>query len=303
MTEELPLNPDSYRHRVRDRILLTVAGTISFLLFLALSHLFSIPTRPGYSASLIQQPWPPVVFLLTAITFLVALVISSLITSVVHYEAGFFCAAIGLAALSIRGGPLRYTLMAAGGRSIYLGLGVELILLYAILYLGWLILQLLASANLVMPENQRASLPVEQDDLPSQGLLALASQVMLMVFLMSIVSQTDRKVQVLASVGLSAFLATLGAHSIFPSRPSTWFWFGPLFLGLIGYTFAYFGDGSWTTGEVEGFFPAAARPLPLDYATAGPVGALLGYWTSRRWHAVREAEAATAPAGSAAGFS
>jgi hypothetical protein len=299
MTEELPLNPDSYHHRVRDRILLTVAGTISFVLFLTLSHLFAVPARPGYSASLIQQPWPPLIFVLTAITFMVALVISSLITNVVHYEAGFFCATIGLAALSIRGGPLRYTLMAASGRSIFLGLAVELILLYAILYLGWLILQLLSATNLVMPEEHRASLPADQDELPSQGALALASQVMLMIFLMSIFCQTDRKVQVLASVGLSAFLATLAAHSIFPSRPSTWFWFGPLILGLIGYTFAYFGDGSWTTGEVEGFFPAAARPLPLDYATAGPVGALLGYWTSRRWHAVREAESATAPPNSA----
>ena len=26
------------------------------------------------------------------------------------------------------------------------------------------------------------------------------------------------------------------------------------------------------------------RPLPVDYASVGVAGSLLGYWTSRRWH-------------------
>ena len=39
-----------------------------------------------------------------------------------------------------------------------------------------------------------------------------------------------------------------------------------------------------------GILPALARPLPLDYATAGTAGALMGYWTSRKWQHEHEAE-------------
>ncbi|HEX8522492.1 MAG TPA: hypothetical protein VF669_09575 [Tepidisphaeraceae bacterium] len=296
ITQELPLDPNSYYHRVRDRTLLTVGAVISYALFLALSFVFSIPARTGFSASLMQQPWPHVVFLLTVVVFVLALGISALITNVVHYEAGFYCACIGLAAFSIRGGPIRYTLMSANGPSIFIALLIELLVLFSILYLGWLVLQILSANNLVLQESQRAPLPPrDEDTLPSQGPLSLVSTSMAMIFLMLLLCQTDRKVQVLASVGLSAFLATLAAHSIFPSRPSFWFWLAPLVTGLLGYICAYFGDGPWTTGDVYSIAPgmaALARPLPLDYATAGPVGALLGYWTSRRWHAIREAEAA-----------
>ena len=33
-----------------------------------------------------------------------------------------------------------------------------------------------------------------------------------------------------------------------------------------------------------------SRPLPLDYASVGPAGALIGYWMSRRWHRTRQLE-------------
>ncbi len=290
--EQLPIDPLIYHHRIRNRLLLTAAGVVSYALFVGTSHLFSIPTHPEYSAALIQQPWPPVVFLVTAIVFVACVVISSLITNIVHYDAGFFCACIGLSALSIRGGPIRYTLMAAAGPSIFLGLALELIILYAILFVGWLALGMLCANNLVTPEHERVPPTIDEEDVPSQGPLAMASQIMLMIFLMSVLCQTDRKVQVLAAVGISAFLATLGAQSIFPTRPSTWFWFGPLILGLLGYLFAYYGDGLWTTGVIYGYDPALARPLPLDYAAAGPVGALLGYWTCRRWQALHELQPA-----------
>jgi hypothetical protein len=59
---------------------------------------------------------------------------------------------------------------------------------------------------------------------------------------------------------------------------------------MMGYLFAYWGNGPWTIGEIHGYDPALARPLPLDYASAGPLGAILGYWTSRRWHMMREIE-------------
>jgi len=40
--------------------------------------------------------------------------------------------------------------------------------------------------------------------------------------------------------------------------------------------------------------PSLARPTPLDYAGAGTVGSLIGYWMSRRWQQHRDDEAAGA---------
>jgi hypothetical protein len=43
---------------------------------------------------------------------------------------------------------------------------------------------------------------------------------------------------------------------------------------------AYVSPGDWQIGQAG---VPLARALPLDYASAGPAGAILGYWMSRRW--------------------
>jgi hypothetical protein len=59
-----------------------------------------------------------------------------------------------------------------------------------------------------------------------------------------------------------------------------WFWCGPFVVGLIGYIMAASGqDSSLAIGSPTGFFAALARPLPIDYASMGPAGAIIGYWT------------------------
>jgi len=286
--ETLPLDPHQHA-RVKDRLLLLTGAVLSFVIFWWVGALVGVPANKGYSASLIQQPMAWLMFVAVAITFVVCVGLSSLVAGSVHFDAGFACAAAGLSALSMRGGPMRYALMASPGRGVFIGMSVELLLLYGVLALGWMKLMALSDKKYLKSEELRW-LSGEADEVPSQGALAIASQVMLMLFLMSILCQTDKKGQVIAAVGISAFLATLGAHSVFPTRPSAWFWCGPLVAGLMGYLFAYWGDGDWTTGEVYGWSPQLGRPLPLDYATAGPVGALLGYWVSRRWHLMRETE-------------
>jgi len=282
--EHLPLEP--HHQRVRDRALLTVGIIVSLLIFQAVGRVFGIPQMPGYSASVIQQPSSLLAFIMTAVAFVICVLASTTITGSIHFEAGFYCAAFGLSALSMRGGPMRFVLMSSPGHGVFLALAMELLLLYGILFLGWVALIAMRERSMLRSEDERSG--DDLDALPSQGALALATQIMLMFFLMTILCQTDQKKQVLAAVGISAFLATLGAHSIFPTRPSVWFWCVPLIIGLLGYIFAFVGDGRWTTGEIFGYDPALARPLPLDYASADPVGALLGYWTSRRWQHTRQ---------------
>ena len=65
-----------------------------------------------------------------------------------------------------------------------------------------------------------------------------------------------------------------------------------------GYLLVYFrlnpADPAWQTGHLTLPFSGLARPLPIDYATAGPLGALLGYWMGRLSERQQLAEAAAA---------
>ena len=72
-------------------------------------------------------------------------------------------------------------------------------------------------------------------------------------------------------------------------------------VGVFGYLFAYLAFCStdpitWKSGTGGGTLAALARPLPLDYASLGTAGALVGYWTSRQWQRAKELETEAAHA-------
>jgi hypothetical protein len=102
---------------------------------------------------------------------------------------------------------------------------------------------------------------------------------------MSLLSRTDAKLQTLASVGISSLLAAIGAQYFSPVNASPWLWAGPFIVAVIGYLSSYFSPAGFETGRVSGYFAALARPLPLDYASSGVAGALLGYWSGLKRHA------------------
>jgi len=213
--------------------------------------------------------------------------IGSLVAGVIHFEGGLFCAAVGMLALSTRGGPMRYVLMYAGGAGIFITLMAELLLLAGCVGIGWNVLLALRNGGYLLGEPLRDDDP---DALPAQGAMALAGHVILMIFLMAVLAQTDRKAQVVWSVALASLLSALASHSLFPARPSIWFWTAPFIVGVIGYVLAWFGGPPLPGGLVGGVLPALARPLPIDYAAAGTAGSLLGYWMSRKWLHEHETE-------------
>ncbi len=269
----------------RDRVLLGAGSITSFGIFWTVAGLFSFPQFRGFDASLMAQPSPVVILIVTAVVLVACVILTSFFAGIAHFEAGLFCAAVGLSALSMRGGSIRYTLLDSPGGSVFLKLLVELVLLFVFVGLGWVALQVLRDMRLLRAE------PHGDDDLdamPGQGALALGTQIVLMVILMLLFAQTDRKAQVIWSVALAAGLAALGAHSLFPARPSAWFWVTPLIVGTIGYLFAWAGGNNLPGGAVGGLMPQLARPLPLDYASAGVAGSIFGYWTSRRWQYERD---------------
>jgi hypothetical protein len=274
-------------YSTRDRTLLTIGAVVCYALFGLAANLFSIPQNPRYEASLMMQPVPMLAIVVVAIVLVAGVLVASLIAGKVHFEGGLFCAAIGMAALSTRGGPMRYVLMYAPSPAIYLRMAGELMLLLGCIIAGWYVLLMLRDNNFLRGE------PLREDDphaLPAAGAMSLGAQVIMMVFLVAILAQTDKKAQVIWSVAIASSVSALAAHSLFPARPSIWFWTAPFIVGVIGYVVAWFGGPPGVGGEVGGMLPALARPLPLDYASVGTAGALFGYWTSRRWQHEREHE-------------
>ena len=91
--------------------------------------------------------------------------------------------------------------------------------------------------------------------------------------------QSDVKRCALAGVFLAALAGTGIAEYWFKdARAVPWYWVGPLAVGAIGYLMNYFTgnpDGV-QTGYLTGAFASLARPIPLDYASAGMAGAIVG---------------------------
>ena len=273
-------------YHTRDRVLLTVGCVASYWIFSAIARLFGYPTHLGYEGSLLIQPSAILLLVMTAVVLVACVVLTSFFAGIVHYEAGLFCACVGMVALSVRGGPMRTVLMASPTGGVFGKLMIEVILLFAFVAAGWIALGMLRSAGLLKGEPEVED---EGEAVPAQGLVALATQVVLMIVFMLIMAQTDKKSQAVWSVALSAFLAAWGTHSLFPVRPSVWFWSAPLIVGVLGYILAAMGGNNLPGGEVGGVMPALARALPLDYASVGVAGAIFGYWMSQ-WGTEHEPE-------------
>src|ERR1041384_2102763 len=112
-------------HNGRDRSLLTLGAILCYFIFFWLGNLFDIPRYRGYADGLIQQPAPLIAVLIAICGIVAGALLATLITGVVHFDAGLFCAGIGLAALSTRGGSITYVLMQSSGPRIFNALALE----------------------------------------------------------------------------------------------------------------------------------------------------------------------------------
>ncbi len=296
---DLPLSPDiddtgGWKGVIgRDLFTLPLGSLLCLTLAIWLGQTLNVPAVYAKAGSLLQQPaWQ-----IAVATAWIALVAGSLLASIVaghhHYDGGLFCACLGLAGLSVRMGPSRYALFNASGQAVFLSFAVELVLLFVAIGIAWLLLRRLADLGWLTPESTFEAGDTQEP--LDQNLIAVTAQIVIMLLLLSILGQSDRKPQTLGAVGISAYIAALITHHfIVATRPSAWFWVGPLVVGLIGYLGQYINPSGLALGDIEGLFAPLARPAPLDYASLGVAGSLLGYWTSQRWHREREAMEATA---------
>jgi hypothetical protein len=284
----------------RNRLLMALAAAAACVLFWFAGAWVGIPRHVGFENSLALQPSAAADLLLTGIVILVATAVGTVLAGSIRFDAGLFAAAVGLAALSCRGGPMRYVTQAAAGRGLFLALALELVVLGALLGLAWFGLWLLYRAGYHSGDALRDGLRDQSHEV-SERVYALLMQVAVMSVIVMLLARTDDKKQVLAAVTVASFAATLMSYAFSPVRPSVWYWAGPVLVGTLGYLVAYFSAGSmesvgWKSGAGGGLLSSQARPLPLDYASLGTAGAIAGYWTSRQWQRAKELEKEAAAA-------
>ena len=110
--------------------------------------------------------------------------------------------------------------------------------------------------------------------------MTLLVQFVVTAALTLLLTPTDAIKQVLLGVFVACYGGAALAENLVPDRKAAaWFWVSPLAVGLLGYILAFINAGDFTTGVATGIFANLAHPLPLDYASAGIAGTLLGYWS------------------------
>ena len=261
--------------------------------------LLQIPAHAGYEASLLQQPGTggKVLAVVVAAGLFVACTLLVELVAVRRWVlVGPFAAAVGLAAWSIRGGPSVYVYRRAAtegyGAAVFPMLLLELFLLFAVIAIVWWMLITLVqrAAEEAVEAEQRPAAPKLRGEInrrrerpPLLGKLqGLLTQVAIIGLITLVLTATADKAQVLASVLIASTIGTgLAEHYFKDEKVGPWLWAGPLVVGALGYLLTWLtGDAvaATQTGRVTGTFAPLARPLPLDYASFGTAGALLGYW-------------------------
>ncbi|HEX4053601.1 MAG TPA: hypothetical protein VHX86_04990 [Tepidisphaeraceae bacterium] len=261
------------------QVALFVAAAVGCVIFTFGSRWFGIPVVPGFDGSILEQPNPVVAFFAIAVLLVIALLVGTALAGAVRFEAGLFAATCGLAAISVRCGTMQSVLLETGGNdSVYVGMTVHLLIFAAFIVGLWALLWVLGRANSAAP----GEADLTESAFVNRCTAGITQIIATAVFIMFL-CQTEAKNQALASVAIASFLGAVIAYKYSPVRPSIWYWSGPLIVGLIGYILAAMGqDANLAIGSPTGTFAALARPLPIDYASVGTAGAILGYWVLRK---------------------
>ena len=293
----------------RIRVLLLTGVVVSVATFIAAAKLFRIPAHVGFGGVILAEPSPVSSFVATSAALVVCVLVATLIAGSVRFDAGLFCAAVGMITLTLRSGTLADILRISAGThptgrpALFLSMAAEVLLLYAVLGLAWTVLWLLHRQDYLKADEFRDGVEDTEDPLGIK-VCALAMQAGATALVMLVLVQSDAKMQVLWSLALASYLGAILSYFLYPIAPSPWLWAGPLLVGLGGYLAAHLSIDAnallWRTGQLATIDAAGqprplwmaplVRALPLDYATVGTAAAIFGYWMSRKWHQQRLAE-------------
>jgi hypothetical protein len=278
-TESDPAHTSFVTRYRRTQLVVAIASVICLMLFWYAGDFLHILSPRGFEASILRQSYWPLDILAIYVLLGAAVAIGTVVAGRWWFFAGLFAAAIGLMAISTRGGPMRYVLFEAATdgspRGVFLSLAIEQCLLFLPLALMWVFFSRRYAAAL--PPLETAD---EKKESAGSLPMTLLMQFVATGALLLLLAPTDAKKQVLVGGFVACFGGTALSETFFPDRKAAaWYWISPLLLGVLGYVMAYINTGDFTTGSATGTFANLAHPLPLDYAGAGIAGTLLGYWT------------------------
>ncbi len=227
-------------------------------------------------------------------------------------DAGTFAVAVGLAALSVRGGTVEYLLIQSGAGGARGGAGLPL--MFAVELIAWAGLLLVAARVTAMFSRpaQRGDGDFEAADAPSSilqnpcgaelsvlmrragrdgdatltprdrglrhaAMAAVLTAALIIVFSLDLTRRPVSHGQVLFVSAASAWIATYFAFKQFPVRSALWAMLAALTVALVGYLIASLGSGR-TDLPMNLPYSPFLRALPIQAAAAGVGGALLGFW-------------------------
>jgi hypothetical protein len=281
----------------RARILLLSGSVLCFIAFWFSAKVFHIPPYPGKDAALLIGPPYVLPFLILAVVLAISVAIGTAIAGMVRFNAGLLTASLGLSALSFRGGQTRHTILtglwAVGQGELFFRFFLELLILSIFIGAAWFLLRHLYTSGKLRDRETAQMSEGESDDLTGE-ISSLAAQFFITALLVMLLAQSEAKLQVMAAIFIASFAGSAISHTFFPTGPRSWYWLPPVLVGLVGFLLAWlFVPSGIFTADLRGSFAGLYRPLPLDYASMGPAGAIIGHWMSRRWQRDRAASQAT----------
>ena len=261
----------------RKRLLLLLAVAAACAVMLAVARWARVPYFEHYETAVWVMPGAAGRLAMVVAGFVAATAVASVIAGGVRIEAGFFAGAVGMIALSTRGGPMRYVLTRFEAQpSLYRGLFFELLTLAATMGALWATLVALQQRQPTTPST--SSPEQESAAQPGRGqrlLLPLIVHIAITGGVALLLLASDNKKQAVTGLIVASFIGATVASWSTPARPGAWLWTGPVVVGLVGYAAAALGHPilgtEWSTGPL-------LRASPLDYAGAGAAGAILGRW-------------------------
>jgi len=277
----------------RARILLLTGSILCFIAFWFSARIFHIPPYPSDDATLTVGSAYIIPFLIIAVVLAISVAIGTAVAGMVRFNAGLLTASLGLSALSFRGGDPRHTILWAnsvvGPDRIYMRFFFELLILSVMVGIAWVVLRNLYTAGKLRDRETASIRENETLDAVAEA-SSLMAQFIVTALLIMLFAQSEAKQQAMAAIFVASSAGSAIAHTSSPTGPRSWYWLPPLLVGLFGYLLAYFfPPAGLLTADVRGSFAGLYRPMPLDYASMGPAGAIIGHWMSRRWQRDRTA--------------
>ena len=273
------LDASIFEPRKLTQLLVLIAVGIACALFWLVGRWLRIPFEPRFQPSLIQSPNGPIAFIAEIVLIGVCWVIGDWIAGGRWRPAGLFAATVGLSVWSIRGGTMQYLLFHAQnagiGRGVFPRLLAELIVLFIpiVAIWNWLFVR---SIPRVKPLDKKPEAETEASRSTTTAIIAQIGVTILLLYILLV--ETPAKKQVLIGMFIACLAGTAVAQSFFAnSRSWRWYWIGPLIAGAAAYIVAAFIPDGIQIGHLSGGLAPLARAVPLDYASFGCAGALLGY--------------------------